>query len=139
MKEDQSLTQGRRSVWEADSAAARCRAKIAFSSCRPWKPPACKIALRSHCKPKTSSSDPMINRGVLIGTAVNAGPTAATISAHARTAATMPYQVGRQPRVVPTASTMVGASTPSTSWIGVPAVGVSAVVGNDEHGHGCVS
>ena len=50
-----------------------------------------------------------------MGITVRAGPSAATTAARARPAAPAPIRVERQPRVTPTASTIVSASTISTA------------------------
>src|SRR5213593_218486 len=50
-----------------------------------------------------------------MGSAVSAGPSAATIAASTSRAAATPVQAERQPRVIPAASTIVSASTPSTA------------------------
>ncbi len=71
--------------------------------------------MRSHCSPNTSSSPPTTTRSALIGTAVRAGPSAATITARASVAAATPVSDQRQLRVMPTASTIVSASTASTA------------------------
>ena len=59
--------------------AATCSAKIASSSWSALNPLARRIALRSHCRPKTSSSPPTTRRSTPIGSAVRAGPRTATI------------------------------------------------------------
>ena len=73
------------------------------------------IALRSHCRPKISSSVPTTRRSPSIGMRVSAGPSTATTTASATVAATTPISVERQPRVTPTARTIVNASTISTA------------------------
>ncbi len=50
-----------------------------------------------------------------MGSAVRAGPSAATIAASTRVAAPTPNSAERQLRVTPTASTIVNASTASTA------------------------
>src|SRR5204862_423260 len=72
-------------------------------------------ALRIHCMPKTSSSAPITIRSASSGTNVtSAGPSAATTTASAKKPAPTPIRAERQPRVMPTASTIVSASTIST-------------------------
>src|SRR4051794_8539203 len=78
-------------------------------------PVARRIALRSHCSPKTSSSPPTTMRSASNGSEAIAGPSATVTSASETSAAATPISVERQPRVVPTASTMVRASTISTA------------------------
>src|SRR3954453_19458446 len=77
-------------------------------------PLARRIALRSHCRPKTSSRPPTTIRRTSNGRAETAGPRTATTSARTTAAAPAPVRVERQPRVTPTASTIVRASTIST-------------------------
>src|SRR5690349_16619118 len=62
-----------------------------------------------------SSRPPTTTRSVLSGSAVNAGPSAAVIAASTIPAAPPPISAERQPRVIPTASTIVSASTASTA------------------------
>src|SRR5205823_14042933 len=71
--------------------------------------------LRSHCRPKTRSSDPTTSRRAEIGTSVSAGPSAATAAASATVAAATPRSEERHPRVIPAARTIVSASTISTA------------------------
>ena len=71
--------------------------------------------LRSHCRPKASSRAPTTTRSPLIGINVKAGPSTPTITVSAAAAAPAPISGDRQPRVVPTASTIVSASTISTA------------------------
>ena len=51
----------------AARASSSSRAKIASSSCSALKPLARRIALRSHCSPKASSSPPTTSRSAVIG------------------------------------------------------------------------
>src|SRR5271167_2095333 len=57
----------------------------------------------------------MIRRSTAIGSAVSAGPSAATTAASATVATATPESAEDQLRVVPTASTIVSASTASTA------------------------
>ncbi len=61
-----------------------------------------------------SSSAPTKIRRLLIGTTASAGPRTATTIDSAPSAAAAPMIADRQPRVTPTAKTMVSASTIST-------------------------
>ena len=70
--------------------------------------------MRSHCRPKINSRPPTSTRSTSIGSEVIAGPSAATITASASTAAPTPLIAEDQLRVLPTASTIVSASTAST-------------------------
>ena len=81
----------------------------------PCSPLARRIAFRSHCRPKASRSPPTTSRNELIGIRVSAGPRMPTIAARTAAAAAAPTSGDRQPRVVPTASTIVTASTISTA------------------------
>src|SRR3954452_23399207 len=99
----------------AARAAASSAAKIASSSCRALTPLARSTALRSHCRPNTSSMPPTTSRSASIGSTVRAGPRTATIAASASSAAATPASAERQPRATPAASTTVTASTPSTA------------------------
>ena len=56
-----------------------------------------------------------MSRNTSIGTASSAGPSAATRTASTTSAATAPWSGARQPRVTPSASTIVSASTISTA------------------------
>src|SRR2546421_74732 len=96
-------------------ASAVSRAKASCSSWSALKPLARRIALRSHCSPKTSSSAPTTRRRAEIGTSVSAGPSAAVAAARTPVAAPTPRRDERQPRVIPAASTIVSASTISTA------------------------
>src|SRR2546421_5346665 len=96
-------------------ASAVSRAKASCSSWSALKPLARRIALRSHCSPKTSSSAPTTRRRAEIGTSVSAGPSAAVAAARTAVAAPTPSRDERQPRVIPAASTIVSASTISTA------------------------
>ena len=99
----------------AEPASARPLENAAASSCSGLYPPARRTAFRSHCRPNDKSSAPTTSRNVEIGIALSAGPSAATIPASTIVAAPSPYIVERQPRTVPTASTIVSASTASTA------------------------
>src|SRR5262245_26121173 len=99
----------------ASSASRRSRAKAAASSWSGLKPLARRIALRSHCSPKASSSAPTTRRSVSIGIALSAEPSATTTAASVSNPAPTPRSVDRQPRTTPTASTIVSASTASTA------------------------
>src|SRR6202000_147059 len=90
------------------------RAKIASSSGSAFSPAARSTALRSHCRPNTSSSPPTTTRRTPIGIEPTAGPSAAPTTESATPPAPTPYTPERQLRVVPTASTIVSASTAST-------------------------
>ena len=70
--------------------------------------------MRSHCRPKINSSPPTTTRSTSIGSEVMAGPSTATIAASASIAAPAPLIAEDQLRVLPTASTIVSASTAST-------------------------
>src|SRR5947209_2032807 len=73
------------------------------------------MALRSHCNPKINSSVPITTRKAPRGMSrSSAGPRTNTMAARHEAAAPTPNQALRQPRVTPTASTMVTASTTST-------------------------
>src|SRR5437588_5689509 len=74
-----------------------------------------RIAFRSHCSPNASRRPPTTSRKASIGIRVRAGPSAATTAASASAAAATPVSAERQPRVTPTASTIVSASTISTA------------------------
>ena len=78
-------------------------------------PAARRIALRSQRMPKSSRRMPTMSWSVVIGMRPSAGPKIATSSARKIALAPAPSSEERQPRVVPTASTMVSASTHSTS------------------------
>src|SRR3954470_13371615 len=99
----------------AARAAASSAAKTAFSSWRGRNPLARRIALRSHCRPKISSSAPTTRRSASIGMALTAGPSAATAAVRASSPVALPARAVRQPRASPAASTIVTASTPSTA------------------------
>ena len=71
--------------------------------------------MRSHCRPKIASSAPTTTRSAVSGSSLIAGPTAAVITASATRAAAMPWKVDRHSRVMPVASTIVSASTASTT------------------------
>ena len=71
--------------------------------------------MRSHCRPKINNMPPTITRSTPIGREVMAGPSAATITASASAAAPAPPIAEDQLRVLPTASTIVSASTASTA------------------------
>src|SRR5215831_10330711 len=88
---------------------------MAPSSCRSLYPEARRMALRSHCRPKTASRAPTTRRSPVSGTRVRAGPTAATMAARTTSAAAIPWNVDRHSRVRPAARTIVSASTASTA------------------------
>src|SRR5947209_8194805 len=88
---------------------------MASSSCSAFKPPARRTALRNHCSPNTSRTVPTTRRSESIGRFARAGPRPATMTANPPTAAATPHPADRQPRVTPTARTMVKASTISTA------------------------
>ena len=88
---------------------------MASSSCRALSPLARRIAFRNHCSPKISSNPPTTSRSPPSGIAVTAGPSTATIRASTPTPATTPVIAERQSRPVPAASTIVNASTASTT------------------------
>jgi hypothetical protein len=71
--------------------------------------------LRSHCKPKISNRPPTRRRRTPIGKAVSAGPRPAITAASTREATAVPESAERQLRVLPTAKTIVNASTASTA------------------------
>ena len=70
--------------------------------------------MRSHCRPKINSRPPISTLSRSIGSEVIARPSAATITASVRVAAPTPLSAEDQLRVLPTASTIVSASTAST-------------------------
>src|SRR4030095_16294122 len=72
------------------------------------------IPLRSHCRPKTSSSDPTTSRSAPTGTAVRAVPSATTSTASTARPPPAPSQVDRHPRTLPTPTTMITISMTST-------------------------
>src|SRR5258708_2313619 len=73
-------------------------------------------AFRSHRKPKRRSSAPTMPFSRCSGTTVTrVTPSVPMTSARVMTARTVPTSGARQPRVTPTASTMVVASTNSTA------------------------
>src|SRR2546430_1192016 len=67
-----------------------------------------------------SSRAPTISRRLSNGSCVRAGPNAATATANATVAVTQPYSEEDQLRVLPTARTIVSASTASTCTRGTP-------------------
>ena len=69
---------GRRGLARAASVSRRTPRPRRGRALRPAER---STALRSHCSPKTSSSPPTTTRSTLIGSAVSAGPSAATITA----------------------------------------------------------
>jgi hypothetical protein len=73
------------------------------------------MPFRSHCRPKTSSSDPITSCSAPIGTFVSAVPNAPTSSVSAARPAPAPSQVERQPRTLPTPTTMMTISMTSTA------------------------
>jgi hypothetical protein len=89
--------------------------KLRNSSCFALRPLERKIALCSHWRPKISNSPPTPTLKTSIGSAVSAGPRAATIAESTTVATLTPVIVEDQLRVVPTASTIVNASTASTA------------------------
>src|SRR6266571_4012719 len=99
----------------AERSAALSSAKASASSRRAITPPARRIAFLSQRIPKRSSSTPTASCMVWIGMRAISGPKASTSSARKASPARVPASAGRQPRTVPTASTMVSASTASTS------------------------
>ena len=64
----------RRRSSPAAAACSRSSRNASSSSCRSLKPLERRIALRSHCSPKASSSAPTTNRSVSIGIEPRAGP-----------------------------------------------------------------
>jgi hypothetical protein len=74
-----------------------------------------RIPLHSHCRPKTSSSDPITRRSTPIGTARSAVPNASTSAASTPKPAPAPSQVDRHPRTLPTPTTMITISMTSTA------------------------
>jgi hypothetical protein len=70
--------------------------------------------LRSHCRPKTSSSDPTTSRNPPMGTAVSAVPSTRTRTASTARPAPAPSHVERHPRTLPTPTTMITISMTST-------------------------
>src|SRR4051812_10411075 len=95
-----------------------------------------RIALRSHCNPKISSRPPTTIRRSSIGTLDTAGPSAPTSTASAARAAPTPSSAERHPRVTPTASTIVSASTISTP-LARKAVRKRKTPSVTPHGAGC--
>src|SRR5580765_8073724 len=77
-------------------------------------PAARRIAFRSQRKPNSSSKVPMPSWTIASGMRASAGPRAMTRMANVRSAKPAPASAGRQPRMAPTASTTVRASTNST-------------------------
>ena len=104
---------GRRAAPRASSSS---RAKIASSSCSALKPLARRIALRSHCRPNTSRrrADHQAQR---VDRDHRRAPARARRRAPRarRSRRRRPTSAERQPRVSPTASTIVSASTISTA------------------------
>src|SRR5450631_3331476 len=89
---------------------------MASSSCLALRPVALRMALRNHCSPKTSNRPPMTSRRLDSGTSrTSGGPITTTSAPSVASATTTPSRAERQPRVRPTASTMVSASTISTA------------------------
>src|SRR5689334_16204858 len=88
---------------------------MASSSCIAFRPPARRTALRNHCRPNTSRTVPTTSRSESIGRLARAGPRPATMTTNPATAAATPHPADRQPRVTPTARTIVRASTISTA------------------------
>src|SRR5438105_11899150 len=78
-------------------------------------PAARNTALRSQPMPNSKSKTPMTSCSKWSGTWSRSGPSATTINASAASPAAVPATAPRQPRSVPAASTMVNASTTSTS------------------------
>src|SRR5579859_697991 len=106
-------------VISAAKSAAPCMAavslaKASVSSCSASRPAARRIALRSHRAPNRSSRTPTPSCRYRSGTSDSAGPRMTTSRESATTPRTAPVSAGRQPRTVPTASTIVSASTNST-------------------------
>src|SRR6266581_1741878 len=97
------------------ASAAHSLAKASASSCRATTPAARRIAFLSHLIPKSSSSTPTASCRYWIGVRAISGPKARTSSARKASPARVPASADRHPRTVPTASTMVSASTASTS------------------------
>src|SRR5579863_524441 len=75
------------------------------------RPAARKIAFRSQRRPNRIKSAPTAYCRSAIGTRPSNGPSSATMAASAARAAPAPPSAGRQPRISPTASTIVSAST----------------------------
>src|SRR6266581_6516138 len=96
-------------------SAALSPANASASSRRAITPPERRIAFRSQRIPKRSSSTPTASCIYSIGMRAISGPRASTSSARKASPARVPASAGRHPRTVPTASTMVSASTASTS------------------------
>ena len=71
--------------------------------------------MRSHCRPNTNSMRAHDEAQRVDREVASAGPSAATMTASAPSAAATPQPADRQPRVTPTASTIVSASTISTA------------------------
>src|SRR5439155_1758552 len=90
-------------------ANARC------SSRRGMTPPALMTALRSQLSPNSRSSTPMTTWSKETGMVERAGPRRPTRPARTATPASVPASADLQPRTVPTASTIVAASTHSTN------------------------
>src|SRR5581483_4226617 len=88
---------------------------MSVSSWRSLSPAPRRIALRSHCRPKTSSRPPTTRRSPASGIAVTAGPSSATTPASDASPTATPVRAERQSRLVPAASTIVSASTASTA------------------------
>jgi hypothetical protein len=97
--------------WAGTPSAGAARSPM------PRKPPVLTLLmpLRSHCRPKTSSSEPITRRSASIGTARNAVPKASTSTASTASPAPPPSQVDRQPRTLPTPTTMITISMTSTA------------------------
>ena len=71
--------------------------------------------MRSHCNPKMSSSTPTINCShSRLTCCVRLGPIATTSTTRRTDALAAPHRLERQPRVTPSARTIVSASTNST-------------------------
>src|SRR6266571_2987494 len=98
----------------AARSAAHPSANASASSCSAITPAARRIAFLSQRIPKSSSSTPTASCRYSIGMRASSGPKASTRSARKARPATVPASAGRHPRTVPTASTMVSASTAST-------------------------
>src|SRR5262245_59453236 len=82
---------------------------------RDLRPARRSVPLRSHSRPKSSSSAPIVTRSASSGTdARTTGPTTTASTVHAATAQAVPISASRQRRLTPTASTMASASSSST-------------------------
>jgi hypothetical protein len=101
------------SDWGTVSGSAR---NAACSSCKVARPAARRMALRSHCRRKSSRSVPIASWSTDSEIQwISATPATAVTAVNANRAATVPARAARQLRLSPMARTMVNASTNSAA------------------------